>query len=473
MTIAPDARVDSDILSPTQQADVARAGFAAGITKPLAWRQQQLIALEQLLRENGPAFEDALYADLGKPPIESFMAETGSVRSEIGLVLQNLEAWTSRREVAVPDGLQPATAQIVREPLGTVLVISPWNYPVHLLFMPVIAAIAAGNAVVIKPSELAPATSAVAAALVPKYLDPRAIRIVEGGVEETTELLSLPWDHIFYTGNGVVGRVVMEAAAKHLSPVTLELGGKSPVWVDGSADLAAAAHWLVWGKFLNAGQTCVAPDYILTTKAVQPKLVEALAREIADMYGTDPHESRDFGRIVNTRHHDRLVGLLPDTGVAIGGVAERSERYLAPTVLTDVTVDDPVMKEEIFGPILPIVPVADSEAAIGIINRGDKPLALYVFTTDDGVAEDFLTRTSSGSVGINAPMLQLGVSTLPFGGVGASGMGSYHGEFGIRTFSHERAVLTKRGEGAARYGQPPFSAEKIRAIRGLPADGTE
>lgn len=453
--------------TPTGEAAIARAGYAAGNTVSLAWRREQLIAIAQMLTDHVPAIEAALRSDLGKPPIETYLAEINSVRSEVKETLHNLERWTRPRKAKVPLALQPASARIIREPLGTVLVIAPWNYPVHLLLMPVVAAIAAGNAVVMKPSELAPATSELMARLVPEYLDQRAIRIVTGGVDETTELLAERWDHIFYTGNGVVGRIVMEAAAKHLTPVTLELGGKSPVWIDRTADVAAAAHWLVWGKFLNAGQTCVAPDYIMAPADVVPELVAGLRREIAAMYGDDPRTSPDFGRVVNTRHLDRLVSLLPAGGAEIGGESDRGDRYLAPTVLTNVALTDPVMSQEIFGPILPIVAVDGADEAISIINAGDKPLAMYIFSKAAKVQEDFLARTSSGSVGINAPMLQLGVSSLPFGGVGASGMGSYHGEHGVRTFSHERAVLKKsRGGALMALAQPPFTAKKVRMLRG-------
>ncbi|WP_137844616.1 aldehyde dehydrogenase family protein [Microbacterium sp. 2FI] len=453
--------------TPADEAGIARAGFRSGITKPLAWRREQLAAIDRMLAENVPAIEKALHADLGKPAIETYLAEISSVRTETKELLRNLQRWTRPRRVKVPLAMQPASARVIREPLGTVLVISPWNYPIHLLLMPVAAAIAAGNAVVMKPSELAPATSDLMAQLVPRYLDPRAVRIVAGGVDETTELLAERWDHIFYTGNGAVGRIVMAAAAKHLTPVTLELGGKSPVWVDRSADVAAAAHWLVWGKFLNAGQTCVAPDYVMTTADVLPDLVAGLRREITAMYGEDPRTSPDFGRVVNTRHLDRLVALLPAGGAEIGGQSEREERYLAPTVLTKVALTDPVMGQEIFGPILPIITVSGVDEAIGIINDGDKPLAMYLFSKATSVQDEFLARTSSGSVGINAPMLQLGVSSLPFGGVGESGMGSYHGEHGVRTFSHERAVLSKsRGGALMALAQPPFTAKKVRLLRG-------
>lgn len=463
-----EAHRPQDRSSPTQHAREVRAAFSEGVTRPLEWRRQQLQALNRLLAENRQAIEHAVHTDLGKPLLEAFLTEIRSVQSEIDSTIKNLARWTRPQSVRVPFAMKPATGRIVREPLGTVLVIAPWNYPVHLLFMPLIAAIAAGNAVVLKPSEVAPATSALAEKLVPRYLDNRAIRVVTGAVAETTELLDLPWDHIFYTGNGTVGRIVMAAASKHLTPVTLELGGKSPVWVDDSADVDATAHWLAWGKFLNAGQTCVAPDYVLTTPAVAPKLVEALRREIHTMYGPDPRQSRDYGRVVNTRHLDRLTALLPPTGsVTIGGDVDRADRYLAPTVIAGATLSDPVMQDEIFGPILPIVTVGGHDEAIAIINARDKPLALYVFATSRDVQDAFVERTSSGGVCINAPMLQLGVSSLPFGGVGASGMGAYHGEYGIRTFSHERGVLVKKGRSRLMaMGQPPFSARKERLLRG-------
>jgi aldehyde dehydrogenase (NAD+) len=440
---------------------------------PLGWRRQQLRALDRMLKENVAELQAALGADLGRHPMESYAAEIGTVRADITATLRKLRRWTKPRSVSVPATLMPAVGRIVRQPLGVVLIIAPWNYPVNLLLTPLIGAIAAGNAVVLKPSELAPATSALLARLVRQYLDARAIQVVEGGVAETTELLENRWDHIFYTGNGAVGRIVMAAAARHLTPVTLELGGKSPVWIDDSADLTTAARWLVWGKFLNAGQTCVAPDYILTTADVAPRLAAALGAQITAFYGEDPRRSADYARIVNTRHLDRLVGMLGSGSIAFGGEVDRSERYLAPTVLQDVKLDDPVMREEIFGPILPIVTVDGPADAIDIINAGDKPLALYVFTARREVRDAFETQTSSGSMGINAPLLQLGAPALPFGGVGASGMGAYHGEHSIRTFSHERAVLHRlRGPNLATLVHPPFTAKKQRMILGRTAPVT-
>ncbi|WP_374190595.1 aldehyde dehydrogenase family protein [Streptomyces sp. CRB46] len=302
---------------------------------------------------------------------------------------------------------------------------------------------AAGNAVVAKPSELAPATSAALARLLPRYLDTDAVAVVEGGVPETTALLAERFDHIFYTGNGTVGRIVMRAAAEHLTPVTLELGGKSPAFVDRDADLDTVAARLVAGKFLNAGQTCVAPDYVLTDPETAAALEPALVRAVEAQYGTDPARSTEYARIVNERHFDRLTGLLDSGRVVVGGGSDRSRKYLAPTVLADVAPDAPVMREEIFGPILPIVTVPGLDEAIDFVNDRDKPLALYVFSESDGTRERFAAETSSGGLGHGLPLAHLTVSDLPFGGVGESGMGNYHGRYSIETFSHRKAVLKK------------------------------
>ncbi|MDQ0795789.1 aldehyde dehydrogenase (NAD+) [Streptomyces sp. B1I3] len=341
----------------------------------------------------------------------------------------------------MPAVLAGATAHTRQDPLGVVLVIAPWNYPVQLLLAPVAGALAAGNAVVAKPSELAPATSSAVARLLPEYLDTDAVAVVEGAVPETTALLAERFDHIFYTGNGTVGRIVMAAAAKHLTPVTLELGGKSPAFVDRDTDLKTVASRLVSGKFLNTGQTCVAPDYVLTDPETAAALEDALAAAVEDRFGPDASASPEYGRIVNERHFDRLVGLLDSGRTVTGGAHDRGQKYIAPTVLADVAPDAPVMREEIFGPVLPIITVDGLDEAIGFINDRDKPLALYAFTQSPAVRERLLTETSSGGVGMGLPLAHLTVSDLPFGGVGESGMGSYHGRYSLETFSHRKAVL--------------------------------
>lgn len=448
--------------------DALRAVFERGVTTPLAWRTAQLKALRRLLIERSADLEDALLSDLGKNPTESQLSELGFVVSEIDHMLRNLKRWLRPARATVPAALLPGTASTMLEPVGVVLIIAPWNYPVQLLLGPLVGAIAAGNAVALKPSEHAPATSAAMARLLPEYLDARAVWVVEGGVEETTALLAERWDHIFYTGNGRVGRIVAAAAAAHLTPVTLELGGKSPVYVDDSVDIAAAARRIAWGKFMNAGQTCVAPDYILAGRSVAGPLAAALADAVRELYGDDPSTSPDYGRIVDDRHFERLVGLVPSGRVATGGTGDASSRYLAPTVLTDVDRDAPVMTEEIFGPILPIIAVDDATDAIRFIRSGDKPLALYVFTERADVRRRFLTETSSGAIGFNVTVAHQVIGSLPFGGVGESGSGAYHGERSLRVFSHEKAVLRKPlNPDTLRLVSPPFTEAKDRFARGV------
>jgi aldehyde dehydrogenase (NAD+) len=445
-----------------------RDGYDRGVTRPLAWRRRQLLAMQRLLVEREQELLDALARDLGKPAIEGWMTELRHVVNEIDDMLRHLDQWTRPQRVGVRAILRPARASIVPEPLGLVLVIAPWNYPIHLLLLPMAYALAAGNAVVGKPSEVSPATSAALARWVPEYLDPRAVAIVEGDATVVTALLAERWDHIFYTGNGRVGRIVMEAAATHLTPVTLELGGKSPVLVDRSANVEVAAKRVAWGKFVNAGQTCVAPDYVLVDRQVEGEFVEALARAVRAFYGDDAQSSPDYARIVNDRHWDRLRGLLegsPGDHVVLGGGGDRSTRFLAPTVLRGVTWDEPVMGEEIFGPILPVLPVEGIDGAIATVNAHDKPLALYVFAEDQAVIDRVVAETSSGGVGANVTLLQLAVPGLPFGGVGQSGMGAYHGRTGFDTFTHRKAVLQRPTRLDPPVTYPPYSRLKQRLIR--------
>lgn len=444
-----------------------RETFERGSTKPIAWRLAQLRAMRSMLVEGGGELERALHADLGKNPVESQLTEIGFVISELDSTIKHLRKWLRPRSVSVPGAVMPARASIVREPLGVVLVIAPWNYPVQLLLTPAIGALAAGNALVLKPSELAPQTSAVLAKLVPRYLDQGTVTVIAGGVEETTELLEQRFDHIFYTGNGTVGRIVMTAASKHLTPVTLELGGKSPVYVDDTVDLEAAATRIIWGKLMNAGQTCVAPDYLLTTSEVAGRLEPLLAAAIRKLY-PQVAANEDYGRIVNQKNFERLTSLLGAGRIVTGGETDAETRYIAPTVLADVPPDAPVMQQEIFGPILPIVTVTGLDDAIRKINAGDKPLSLYIFSDSDAVRKRFITGTSSGAIGFGVPAAHLLVSGLPFGGVGESGMGSYHGERTVAVFSHEKAVLAKPlAPDTLRLVYPPFTGRKEKFIRGL------
>ncbi|MYZ06217.1 aldehyde dehydrogenase family protein [Streptomyces sp. SID2999] len=434
--------------SPTEQAadTVARlrGTFRTGRTKSVEWRKEQLRRLRAMLTEHGDDLAAALHADLGKSATEAYRTEIDFTVREIDHTLEHLDEWLRPEPAPVPAHLgDDATAWTQYDPLGVVLVIAPWNYPAQLLLAPVVGALASANAVVAKPSELAPATSAALAELIPAYLDTDAVAVVEGGIPETTALLAERFDHIFYTGNGTVGRVVMRAAAEHLTPVTLELGGKSPAFVDRDADLDVVADRLARGKFLNAGQTCVAPDYVLTDPETAPALEAALVRAVEGIFGADPAASPEYGRIINERHFDRLSGLLDSGRVAVGGASDRTDKYIAPTVLADVAPDAPVMQEEVFGPILPIVTVPDLDAAVDFINDRDKPLALYVFTGSDATRDRIAAETSSGGLGNGLPLAHLTVSDLPFGGVGESGMGNYHGRYSLDTFSHRKAVLNK------------------------------
>jgi aldehyde dehydrogenase (NAD+) len=444
--------------------EAARAAYAAGRTRPRSWRATTLRAIRDGLERHEDDLLDAMAADLGRPRFEGYGYDVGFCIADIDHTLDNLRSWMKPRRVRTPMAFKPGASHLVPEPLGVVAVISPWNYPVQLLIMPVVAAIAAGNAVVAKPSELAPATAEVLERLL-RELDDPAIQVVEGGVAETTELLAQRFDHIIYTGNGRVGRVVMKAAAEHLTPVTLELGGKSPAIVSRHADVDVAAKRIAWGKFVNAGQTCIAPDYVLVDRAVHDRLVERMADWVREFYGEDPKASPDYGRIVNAPHFHRLEKLLDAGDVAVGGDTDPDERYIAPTIVTGVTRDDPVMDEEIFGPVLPVLAVDDLDEAVTFVNEDDKPLALYVFSGRKGETERVVAGTSSGGVCVNGTLLHVSNPDLPFGGVGESGMGAYHGKEGFDTFSHHRPVHTRTTKVDPPMLYPPYNAKKEKVVR--------
>jgi aldehyde dehydrogenase (NAD+) len=445
-----------------------RRAFEDGVLADQAQRVTQLRQLRRLLEEQEDRLVGALAADLGKPPVEAYASEIGFTIAEIDHALAGLPTWLAPEKVKVPLTFKPGSARIVSQPLGVVLVIAPWNYPVQLLLAPLVAALAAGNTVVLKPSEMAPATSAILAELVPTYLDGRAVAVVEGGADVAQELLAERFDHILYTGGSEVGKVVMRAAAEHLTPVTLELGGKSPAIVAGDADVDIAAHRIAWGRFANAGQTCVAPDYVLVHRAVEDQFLGGVLRAVHDFYGDDPRASPDYGRIVNDRHFDRLTALIAAGGyeaVVTGGVGDRAARYLAPTVLAGVQPDAAVMQEEIFGPILPVLTVTDVDEAVRFVNARPAPLAMYLFTNDDAAAERVVERTTSGGVTVNHTMLHVAIPDLPFGGVGASGMGAYHGRAGFDTFSHRRPVLVKPSHPDLSVLYPPYKRWKEAILR--------
>ncbi len=444
-----------------------RKTFDAEITKSLAWRRKQLNALIRMMHEAEDRLVKALADDLGKPYLEAWAGEIHAVVSEAQYALKHLKTWTKARNVLVPVAFQPARSYIQPEPLGVALIIAPWNYPVQLAFSALVGAIAAGNCAIIKPSELAPHTADLMAELCEAYLDPDAIRVINGGIETSTALLAERFDTIFYTGSTAVGRIVMTAAAKHLTPVTLELGGKSPCIVLDQPDIDVTARRIVWGKFFNAGQTCIAPDYVLVEKSLQEPLLQAIKKYITQFYGSTPRTSPDFARIVNLRHHQRLCKLLRDGRVVIGGETSGEDRFIAPTVLADVSPDAPVMQEEIFGPILPVIAIDNAEEAIQFVRARPKPLALYIFTGNAALADDIVRRTSSGGVCINECLSHAVGHNLPFGGVGESGMGAYHGKTSFDTFSHMKSVMRKPFgmEPPLRY--PPYSDAKTRWIKRL------
>ncbi len=443
----------------------ARDAFDSGRTRPLSWRRAQLDGMRKLLEDNSEQLLAALAADLGKPAAEGWVTDIGFTIGEIKLLQKNLRKWTRPERVSTPIVALPGSSHRVAEPLGVVAIISPWNYPIQLLLSPAAGAIAAGNSVVLKPSEIAPHTSTVITELIQRYLDPDAVQVIEGGVAETTELLAQRFDHIFYTGNGRIGRVVMEAAAKHLTPVTLELGGKSPTIVDATANLRVAARRIAWGKFLNAGQTCIAPDYLLVDKKVASTFIGELRAAIKEFYGDDPKQSGDYARIVNGHHFNRLTSMLESGSVVIGGETDANTKYIAPTVLADVNVSAPVMQDEIFGPILPMVEIDNVAEAIAFINSKPHPLALYVFSEDDRAIDAVIERTTAGGVTVNGTILHISNPNLPFGGVGESGMGAYHGKSSIDIFQHRKPVLRKSTKVDPSIAYPPYTEKKMKLIR--------
>lgn len=436
-----------------------------------AYREKQLKALIAMYEENEEKWKEALYADLKQNPLVSFTEFTGSP-NEAKYLLNNLKKLMASQTVSTSNPmLYPGTSTLVPEPLGVALIISPWNYPITLLGKPLAGAIAAGNAVVVKPSEVSVNTSKLYAELIPKYLDNSRITIISGGVSETTVLLNERFDYIFYTGSTEVGKIVMTSAAKHLTPVTLELGGKSPCYIDSELEWSITLKRLVWGKWTNVGQTCIAPDYVLVKRSVREKLVEGIKEHIKLFYGENPKESNDFTRIISERHVKRLEALIEEHrengNIIIGGEVDIEDKYIAPTLILNPDVNSKVMKEEIFGPILPIIDVENHEEAIRFINSREKPLALYVFSKSNKVLNDFTEKTSSGGLCLNDTLVHVLDDNLPFGGVGYSGMGSYNGDSTFKTFTHYKPVLNKSArplfDASMRY--PPYTPEKMRTVK--------
>ena len=438
-----------------------RSYFQSGATRPVEWREGQLKALRAMMAERAEDFYASLWTDLRRNRTDSDLTDVKFLIDEVDHALANLRDWMKPVPISSIPMLAPSDAQVRFDPLGVGLIIGTWNYPVMLTLSPLIAAISGGNAAVIKPSEVAVATAEAIARVLPKYLDRNAFSVVLGGVPETTALLQQQWDHIFLTGGTAVAKVVMTAAAAQVTPVVLELGGKSPTIVHSSADLRVAARRIAHGRWSNAGQTCTAPDYVLVFKDVAERFLQQLKGAMLQFYGDDSQKSPDYGRIVSTRHFDRLAALLASGTVYQGGQKDRADKFIAPTVLVNVSPDSPVMQEEIFGPILPVLEVDSVEQVINFVNARPSPLGLYLFAEDQRVTEQILSGTTSGDAVVNDCTVHPLVPDLPFGGVGNSGMGKYHGEWGFRTYTNARGVLNHSTKMDPDVRYPPYSRNKV------------
>ncbi|MDY7103376.1 MAG: aldehyde dehydrogenase family protein [Actinomycetota bacterium] len=464
LTDAAETAPSSDDVTAEALVARLRTTFATGRTRDLEWRQSQLAAIESLIDQREQEIEAALSEDLGRGGFDAYVGDIASTRIEVAHARKHLKHWTRGHKVKLPMSMRPGKAEYRYEPLGVVLVVSPWNYPAYLALAPLVGAIAAGNCVVVKPSEHTPATSALLARLIPEYLDSDAVAVVEGAADETKALIDTGLDHILFTGGTAIGRAVMEAAAPHLTPVTLELGGKCPVIVTPEANLDVTARRVASSKLLNAGQTCVAPDYVLVDRTVADRFVEALQAAITEFTRKDEGLART---VVNERHAQRLAGLLDGHGgtVVLGGEARPAERSVDMTVIVDPDTDSELMGDEIFGPILPVIGVDSLDEAIRFVQARPKPLAAYLFSDDGDEHERFLTEISAGGSAVNQVAMHCLVPDLPFGGVGTSGIGAYHGEWGFQTFSHRKSVLRKPTRPDPKLTYPPYGGWKEKLLR--------
>lgn len=420
-----------------------RAYFQTGDTKDVEFRIRQLKKLYQWITVHEQEIMDALYMDLNKSNFEAYATEIGIVKEEIRYTLKHLRKWAAPKRVPTPITQFPSKSFIYPEPYGIVLIMSPWNYPFQLTIAPLVGAICAGNCAVVKPSAYSPHTTKVMADMLRELFQEKYIAVVEGGRQENQALLNEEFDYIFFTGSVNVGKYVMEKASAHLTPVSLELGGKSPCIVDETADLKLAAKRIVWGKFLNSGQTCVAPDYILVQNSVKDKLVRYMEKYIRKMFGKDPMQNPDYPKMINEKHFNRVLGLTERAHVVCGGGSDVDMLKIEPTVLDQVTWESPVMQEEIFGPLLPVLTFYDIEEAIQMVNARPRPLALYYFTKDKQREAMMLKQVSYGGGCINDTIVHLATSHMPFGGVGNSGMGGYHGKDSFDTFTHKKSIMKK------------------------------
>jgi aldehyde dehydrogenase (NAD+) len=460
----------TQVTSAIEPADVAatvaglRATFATGRTKDAAWRIRQLRAMERMLDEREHEIATALAKDLGRVPAEAWLGDVAPAKAEAAFARKHLRTWAKRHRTSLPLSLLPGRGWYQYEPLGVVLVIGPWNYPFYLTLGPLVAAVSAGNCAVIKPSEHAPASSGLLAILVPQYLDAEAVAVAEGDAAVTQALLAQGFDHAFFTGGTETGRRVMQAAAPYLTPVTLELGGKSPVIVMRDADLEVAARRIAWVKLVNSGQTCVAPDYVLVERPVRDGLVDALVKTVRAFRADEPAPTM---RIVNRQQYERLVAMIAnsDGELVLGGRGDADRLGIEPTVIVDPSPDSPVMGTEIFGPVLPVLTVDSLEEVIQFVNTRPKPLATYLFTKSAAERDRVLAEISCGGVVINHVAMHCLAPQLPFGGVGASGMGAYHGRWGFETLSHRKAVLAKPSRPDLPLAYPPYTGQKLKLLR--------
>lgn len=442
--------------------------FESKKSRDIDFRINQLRSLKSAIKKYEYKIYEALYKDLGKCEFESYTTEVGFVLNSISHTIKNLKKWAKKEKVKTPLYLFPAKSFIISEPYGTVLIIGPYNYPFQLLVEPLVGALAAGNCVVLKPSENVPNLSRVITEMITETFPKEYIRSVEGGIETNTSLINGTFDYIFFTGSAQVGKIIMEAAARNLVPVTLELGGKSPVIVDESADIRVAAKRIIWGKTINVGQTCVAPDYVVVNNKVKDELIKELKLQIQSFYGKDAMESKDYGRIVNDRHLIRLKNILDKEAdkIIYGGKVNREKRYIEPTLI-DASWEGAAMSEEIFGPILPIISFSNLDEIIGEIKKLSKPLALYLFTENYEVEKKVLEEISSGGACINDTITHLANPELPFGGVGNSGIGAYHGKESFKTFSHRKSVVRKTTKINIPIVFPPFNKKNLDNVKKL------
>ena len=439
----------------------SKAFFNTHKTKNLKYRKQQLKLLSKNIKNHENELLDALYKDLGKSKVEAYATEIGMLLKSIKLMRKELKNWSKTKQTDTPLYLFPTKSYIKKEPYGTVLIIGPFNYPVQLVFEPLIGAIAAGNTAIVKPSELTPHVAIVIKDIIEDTFDEAYVSVVEGGIEETQALLSLPFDYMFFTGSEKVGKIVYEAAARKLIPVTLELGGKSPVIVDDTANIKVASERISFGKFTNAGQTCVAPDYILVQRKVKNDLIKALKKTITEFYGENIEKSPDFGRIVNQKHFNRLNDLIQihKDNVVFGGNSSKEDLYIEPTLMDNITNDNKIMKEEIFGPILPIITYDNFDEVLEIIQSKSKPLSLYLFSEDENMTHRVVEELSFGGGAINDTLMHLANPNLPFGGVGSSGIGQYHGKYSFDTFSHMKSYTFKSTRLESSLFFPPYKGK--------------